>query len=315
MRTSSPETFLASIHSGTVAVPNVFSGIAVARGASGNRIGTDANGAADAAEANVASGNGYYGVALVDVGTGQNIVAGNVIGTDLSGTRALGNALAGVEIRGAIQNRIGGTTAAEANRIAFNGGEGIYLAETWGNSLLRNSIYANVGLGIDLDRDGVTANDPGDSDDGANRRQNFPCCKPQHSTGTQLTIRAPSTHGPTPTTGSSSFPMPRPTSGNRQGEVFLGAVNITTDGSGNAHLSVLDVSLAGKRTSPQRPPIPKAIHRSLHRRFKQSPAPPTLAITATDAVKAEGNSGSTPFTVHGYPFGPDDGVRPPSIGR
>jgi hypothetical protein len=101
--------FVGVDYSGTVAVPNVFSGIGVARGASGNRIGTDGNGIADAAEANVASGNGYYGVALVDVGTGQNIVAGNVIGTDLSGTRALGNALAGVEIRGAIQNRIGGT--------------------------------------------------------------------------------------------------------------------------------------------------------------------------------------------------------------
>lgn len=43
-----------------------------------------------------------------------------------------------------------------------------------GNAILGNSIYGNARLGIDLGDDGVTPNDPDDSDTGANNLQNFP---------------------------------------------------------------------------------------------------------------------------------------------
>ena len=42
------------------------------------------------------------------------------------------------------------------------------------NSIRRNVIYDNTGMGIDLGGDGVTGNDTGDADSGQNRLQNFP---------------------------------------------------------------------------------------------------------------------------------------------
>ena len=50
-------------------------------GATANTIGGTVAGAG-----NVISGNGQIGVTLVDSGTSNNIVAGNLIGTDASGT-------------------------------------------------------------------------------------------------------------------------------------------------------------------------------------------------------------------------------------
>lgn len=52
------------------------------------------------------------------------MIQGNRIGTDVTGTAALGN-LGGVSITGAMNNTIGGTAAAAANLIAFNGAEGV----------------------------------------------------------------------------------------------------------------------------------------------------------------------------------------------
>ena len=43
-------------------------------------------------------------------GAAGNVVLGNFIGTDVTGTVGLGNALGGVEINGAAGNTVGGTT-------------------------------------------------------------------------------------------------------------------------------------------------------------------------------------------------------------
>ncbi len=96
------------------------------------------------------------------------LIFANWIGTTPSGGN-IGNALDGIRIEDS--NNID----VHSNRIAFNVGNGIATgsnvsAIAW----FQNRMYGNGGIGIDLGADGITPNDPGDSDEGPNRLQNFP---------------------------------------------------------------------------------------------------------------------------------------------
>jgi CSLREA domain-containing protein len=87
-------------------------------------------------------------------------------------------------------------TAAQAiagsNTIAGNGGDGVKVTSPGdvNNRISENSIYANLGLGINLGNDGVTPNDPvpGDGDTGPNNLQNFPQLASAFSGPSQTTI-------------------------------------------------------------------------------------------------------------------------------
>src|SRR5205823_826491 len=65
-----------------------------------------------------------------------------------------------------------------ANFIAYNGGNGVLVEHAVGTTIRGNSIYFNSLMGIDLASScttiGVTPNDVGDGDDGANHLQNYP---------------------------------------------------------------------------------------------------------------------------------------------
>ncbi len=171
---------------GMSALGNGLSGIVIRNGASGNRIGTDGDGVGDAAEANVISANGIGpadpnngddGIRIKDSGTSANVIAGNYIGTDASGTAALGNTGNGVGIvNGASNNTIGDTVAGAGNVIAFNSGAGVAItgASSVNNAIRANAIHDNAALGIDLGGDGVTPNTPGGPHTGPNNLQNFP---------------------------------------------------------------------------------------------------------------------------------------------
>ena len=55
------------------------------------------------------SGNAWDGVHIVDSGTSNNVVEGNFIGTNASGTAAVANGASGVAIfGGASSNTVGG---------------------------------------------------------------------------------------------------------------------------------------------------------------------------------------------------------------
>ncbi len=121
------------------------------------------------------SGNLNNGVLLVDAETTGNIVQGNFIGSNASASAAFPNGGDGVAIQaGASGNVIGGTAAGTKNVIAFNLARGVSVESGEGNSVLGNTISFNGSLGIDLGAVGVTPNDPGDPDPGANLLQNFP---------------------------------------------------------------------------------------------------------------------------------------------
>ena len=207
-------------------------------------------GGALAGAGNVISGNDGDGIELA-FATGQS-VRGNHIGTDVSGQEDLGNAENGVRIVSASNNTVGGTSAASANTIAHNGGDGVLIEEfdesgtdeATGNSVLRNSIFGNGELGIDLgegteDSSGVTANDPDDLDTGPNLLQNYPVI----SSATTPDGGSVSVQGTLDSTPNASFvirffsrPRADP-SGHGEGETHLGRTFVTTDAEGDATFS------------------------------------------------------------------------------
>jgi len=125
--------------SGTAALPNDCNGMDIR--APNNTIGgltPDAR--------NVVSGNGCNGIMLAGSDSRNNTVVGNYIGTDASGTGALPNSYHGVAIQeGAANNTVAG------NVIAHNHGNGVMVggSDSIGNTISRNSITANGGVGID----------------------------------------------------------------------------------------------------------------------------------------------------------------------
>jgi uncharacterized protein affecting Mg2+/Co2+ transport len=107
-------------------------------------------------------------------GTGYNIIQGNFIGTDFTGTNLVGNSANGIYVDSP-GNLVGGVTAGTANIIARNQRNGIALALTagLGNAMLGNSIFSNGALGIDLGNDGITLNGSSGTN-GPNGFQAFP---------------------------------------------------------------------------------------------------------------------------------------------
>lgn len=113
--------------SGRTSVGNLGCGVNVGSGASDNTVG-----GATVSARNVIGGNRLDGVALRDAGTANNRVVGNFIGTDLEGTRSLGNGYNGVLlVAGCVSNRIGGALEGEGNLISGNG----YQGQPWSNGL------------------------------------------------------------------------------------------------------------------------------------------------------------------------------------
>ncbi len=138
---------------------------------------------------NVLSANDGSGLRIVD-GSTAVLVKSNRVGLAVGSELDLGNTSHGIHIDNSSDNMIGDTDTALGNRIAYNGGDGVYIANTtpatydsYGNAIVGNKIYSNVGLGIDLEPNGITDNDTDDPDDGPNYLQNFAVFTAKKTTG------------------------------------------------------------------------------------------------------------------------------------
>lgn len=181
--------------------------------------------------------NRFTGDGIVINGTG-NIIEGNIIGTNSLSAANLGNSQNGVLIT-ASGNTVGGAAASAANKIAFNGGNGVSVAAGTGNSISSNSIFSNSVLGINLGGDLVTPNDLGDVDVGANDLQNFPVLSSATNSGVSTGII-----GTLPSKANTTYRVEFFSNlacnalGSGEGAAFIGAATVNTDGSGNANFNL-----------------------------------------------------------------------------
>ena len=168
--------FIGTDVTGKKVLANGFAGVGIYGASISNLIGGTVTGAT-----NLISGNSDYGVFISDANTSGNFVQGNLIGTDITGTNALGNGTAifygaNVELQsGASGNFIGGVAPGAGNFIAFSSVKGVLLFDpaTTNNAIRGNFIFGNANLGIDLGNVGVTLNHTGFLA-GPNDLQNFP---------------------------------------------------------------------------------------------------------------------------------------------
>jgi hypothetical protein len=221
-------------------------GILANLGTSGNTIG-----GTTAAARNVISGY-LQDVVFQNQGTTDNVLEGNYIGTDATGTKAFNypggpdfdpGSQYGVFSVDAIGNVVGGVTPGSGNLISGISGDGVSV----GTGTLRvegNSIYNNGGLGIDFSVSGTplppVLNDSlGHS--GPNNYQDFPILNAATGSSTDTLITGTFSAG---TLNSQPFepnttfifdfyanPSPDPT-GYGQGQTYLGFATVTTDANG-----------------------------------------------------------------------------------
>ncbi len=124
-------------------------------------------GGATAAARNVISGNGQQGISVEHPAARGNVIQGNYIGTNPSGTAALGNWNAGIYVTNASATLIGGTIAGAGNLISGSGNNaGIYLAGSGttatliqgnyiGTSASGTSAIANRNEGVFVEKSGT----------------------------------------------------------------------------------------------------------------------------------------------------------------
>lgn len=122
---------------GTQAVPNGGSGIVIS-GANHISIG-----GAEPGQGNVIAANNGIGIFIFGAGTIDNTIQGNLVGTDVNGTAALGNGSYGIDISdGASNNTVGGTADSKGNVISGNLSSGVFISDkgTTGNVVEGNLI-------------------------------------------------------------------------------------------------------------------------------------------------------------------------------
>ena len=223
-------------YDGDEAIPN-RNGISITN-APGNRIGGSTS-----SDGNIISGNLFDGIVLTGLASQYDTISYNHIGTDVTGYYDLPNQQHGIEINAANNAIING------NRIAYNKGCGVTVVQGEQNLISENSIFSNEALGIDLGDDGITENDPDDSDTGPNTLQNFPelTSVEFNTSGGNVTATVSGTLNSTPNTEIVLEFFANTTgdpTGYGEGHYYLGAYTVNT-GSGNTEFSTPPLDLYG----------------------------------------------------------------------
>lgn len=169
----------------------------------------------------------------------ETLIQGNLIGLNSLGTGPLPNSQEGILFGNTSGTTVGGTQLEAANKIAFNGGAGIRFMGGNGNAVRGNSIFSNGGLGIDLDPNGVTANDLKDTDTGPNNLQNFPVLTSVVSLGNSTTIQGSLNSTPNGTFQIDFYSSAAlDATGSGEGALFLQTTTVNTNGNGDATINV-----------------------------------------------------------------------------
>jgi hypothetical protein len=207
--------------SGLASVPNYQTGI----------IDSGRNtviGGAAPADGNLIGGGMVYGsVGIHVISAIQSTVRHNTVGVGANGTTPLGS-LVGIQVDS-------DRTTIQQNVVAFNT-TGVLVGSGRRNTIKENSIHSNF-IGLDLSPAGVTLNDSGDGDTGANDLQNFPLITfaAIGSGQTRVTGMLDSLPSKTYTLHVYSSPACDP-SGYGQGRTYLGAGPVTTNTGGQASI-------------------------------------------------------------------------------
>lgn len=169
---------------------------------------------------------------LPNFGDGVLVQAGS---NNVSANRIDANQGNGVRVESGVGNSI------SINELAGNSGNGVQVDTAATGTSLFNYCFANGGICIDLGGDGVTPNDLGDTDTGANNLQNFPIITSVvRATAESLFGTATGTLNSTPNTTfkldffRSSRCGP---SGHGESPIGSGSGSVTTDSNGNANFS------------------------------------------------------------------------------
>ena len=166
--------YLSLTANGSNGVPNGFESVNIAAGANWNVIG-----GTNASQRNIISGNSNsYGVTVTGTNTFNNIIEGNYIGLDPTGTFAIPNFKSGVGIFGGPSNTIvGGTNAGAGNVLSGNKEYGVFVGDPTtigtviegnfiGTDATGNNAVPNVASGIAV-FNGVTGVTVGGTNAGA----------------------------------------------------------------------------------------------------------------------------------------------------
>ncbi len=185
-------------------------------------------------DGNVISGLGKFGI-LIFLNAHSFEIKNNRIGIAADSDANLGNGQKGIELQ-SNNNYI------HHNRVANNGSDGIRVKSGNNNRISANEVFNNRTFGINLGKDAFSPNDGGDGDGGPNGLQNFPTLNAAEHDGATLTIKGSLNSRPNARFILEFFQNPACDNafGNSVGEAktFLGTIEVTTNGSGNANFTV-----------------------------------------------------------------------------